>query len=66
MKAIMLAAGRTDFIYEQAFGDILRSEPSGTFATADVSDLPWTEIDFPHDLKFARDEVFPRLQALPR
>ena len=30
----------------------------------DISDLPATEIDFPQDLKRAREEVFPRLVGL--
>lgn len=58
-------AGRTDFIYEQAFGDLMRASSPGTFNVVDVSDLPWTEIDFPHDLEYARTEIFPRLQTLP-
>lgn len=32
----------------------------------DVSDLPWTEIDEPHDLHRARNEVMPRLAPTPR
>ncbi len=28
----------------------------------DVSDLPWTEIDFPEDLAFAREKVWPAMQ----
>jgi choline kinase len=60
-----IEAGRTDFIYEQAFGDLLRASPPGTFAVADVTGLPWTEIDFPYDLEYARTEIFPRLEPLP-
>jgi len=58
-------AERTDFIYEQAFGDLMRASPPGTFDVVDVTDLPWTEIDFPHDLEYANTEIFPRLQPLP-
>ncbi len=57
--------GRTDFIYEQAFGDLLRASPPGSFGIADVTGLPWTEIDFPYDLEYARTEIFPRLEPLP-
>lgn len=32
----------------------------------DVSDLPWTEIDFPADLVRARDVVWPRVKAMRR
>ena len=60
-----IAAKRTDFIYEEVFRDIMRSNPNGTFGTADVTGLPWTEIDVPSDLDYALAEVFPRLEALP-
>ena len=30
----------------------------------DISDLPATEIDFPEDLEYAREEIFPRLVGL--
>jgi len=32
------------------------------FGCADVSDLPWTEIDFDYDLARARDEIMPRVE----
>ncbi len=60
-----ISVGRTDFIYEQAFGDLLRASPLGTFAVEDITGLPWTEIDFPHDLEYARTEIYPRLVPLP-
>lgn len=60
-----IAAERTDFIYEEVFRDIMQSSPKGTFGTADVTGLPWTEIDFPSDLDYAQTEVFPRLEPLP-
>ena len=68
IKAAMrpyIEAGRTDIIYEQVFLDILLSSADGTFGTADVTGLPWTEIDFPHDLDYAASTIFPRLQPLP-
>lgn len=30
----------------------------------DISDLPATEIDFPEDLEYAREEIFPKLASL--
>ncbi len=57
--------GRTDFIYEQAFGDLLRASPAGTFGVEDITGLPWTEIDFPHDLDYAENNIFPRLEPMP-
>ncbi len=60
-----IAAERTDFIYEEVFRDIMRASPPGVFGVADVTGLPWTEIDFPSDLEYAHDEIFPRLKPLP-
>jgi len=57
--------GRTDVIYEQSFRDILHNSPDGTFAVEDITGLPWTEIDFPHDLEYAEKTIFPRLEPLP-
>ncbi len=59
-------AGRLDDIYEEAMRDVLLSEPPGTFKVADVTGLPWVEIDFPDDLEKAKKEILPALQALPR
>ena len=60
-----IEAGRTDFIYEQSFRDILYASPDGTFGIEDITGLPWTEIDFPHDLVYAEKTIFPRLVPLP-
>jgi len=38
-------------------------ENAEAFQACDVSDLPWTEIDFPEDLERARAEILPRLDA---
>lgn len=55
-------AGRLDEIYEEAFRDILISEPRGTFGVEDISGLPWVEIDFPEDLERAREVILQRLK----
>ena len=60
-----IETGRTDFIYEQVFRDILLGSADGAFGTVDITGLPWTEIDFPHDLEYARSTIFPALVALP-
>ncbi len=56
-----VAAGAVNDIYEEAFRDVLFTSAPGRFTVVDVSDLPWIEIDFPEDLRKAREEVFPRL-----
>ena len=57
-------AGRTMEIYEEAFRDVLVAEPPGTFAFADITGLPWGEIDFQEDLERAHQVVLGRLQEI--
>jgi choline kinase len=60
-----LVAGRTEVIYEEPLRDVILASPPGTFGVADISGLPWIEIDFPDDLRRAKDEILPRLAELP-
>lgn len=61
-----VGAGRHDEIYEDAFRDVLLSEPPGSFGLEDITGLPWVEIDFPEDLARARQEIFPQLASAER
>jgi choline kinase len=61
----IIAAGRRDAIYEDAFREVVVAEPPGTFGVEDVTGLPWVEIDFPEDLEKAGSEVLPTLIDLP-
>jgi choline kinase len=54
-------AGRIDVEYEEAIRDLILAQPR-RFAYVDVTDLPWTEIDFPNDVEKARDVVLPNLR----
>jgi choline kinase len=54
-------AGQTGVEYEEAIRDLILGNPEN-FTYLDVTDLPWTEIDFPEDVEKARDIVFPALQ----
>jgi choline kinase len=46
-----------------SYDDVLRSViQQGHFDVEDVTGIPWTEIDFPYDLDYARDTIFPALQ----
>ncbi len=56
--------GRLKVEYEEAIRDLILSDPS-QFAASDVSDLPWTEIDFEQDVVRARDHILPELVAGP-
>jgi choline kinase len=55
-----MAAGRGDLEYEEAIRDLILADAS-RFAFADVTDLPWTEIDFPEDVIKAQKTILPQL-----
>jgi choline kinase len=54
-------AGQTGVEYEEAIRDLILGNPE-RFTYLDVTDLAWTEIDFPEDIEKARDIVLPALQ----
>ena len=62
----IVGAGRRDTLYEDAIREVVVHEPEDTFGVADITGLPWVEIDFPEDLERARTEVFPSLIDLPQ
>ena len=41
---------------------MLLAAPRGTFGFEDITGLPWIEIDFPEDLRRAREDIVPRLR----
>jgi choline kinase len=48
----------------EAIRDLILAEPA-RFGAADVSDLPWIEIDFEDDVIRARRDILPQLQTEP-
>ncbi|GIW42236.1 MAG: hypothetical protein KatS3mg076_2813 [Candidatus Binatia bacterium] len=56
-----IARGRLDIEHEEAYPRLLRAVPVGYER---VDDLPWTEIDFPEDVRRAREEILPLVEAL--
>ena len=56
-----IEAGRRETVYEEAIRDALLADPDA-FAVADVTGLPWIEIDFPEDVRRAAEEILPRLE----
>lgn len=47
----------------QSYDEIIRAMvKAGLFRAVDATDLPWTEIDFPHDLDAAAKHTIPSLQ----
>jgi len=55
--------GRAGAEYEAAIRDLILAH-SNRFGYEDISDLPWTEIDFEADVVRARQEILPRLQEV--
>jgi choline kinase len=60
-----IETGRAHMPHEEAVRDLLK-ERSQPFEVADVTGLPWIEIDFPVDVVRANQEVLPQLQLLSR
>jgi len=55
-----VASGRTNLPHEEAVRDLLL-EGERPYDVADVTGLPWIEIDFPGDVARAEREVLPHL-----
>lgn len=51
----------------ESLDEVLRAMVvAGRFGAVDISGLPWTEIDFPHDLEYAEGTVLPQcVGAMP-
>lgn len=59
--AAYVAEGRAQFEYEEPLRDMVLAASPDTFGYAEVSGLPWTEIDFAEDVRRAQTAIFPRL-----
>ncbi|WP_426955123.1 NTP transferase domain-containing protein [Muricoccus radiodurans] len=55
-------ADQLDVEYEEAIRDLILAQP-GRFRVADITHLPWIEIDFPEDVARARDVVLPQVEG---
>jgi choline kinase len=60
-----IETGRTHMPHEEAVRDLLK-ERSQLFDIADVTGLPWIEIDFPVDVVRATQEILPQLELSSR
>tara|TARA_B100000676_G_scaffold292244_1_gene327683 strand:- start:1234 stop:1983 length:750 start_codon:yes stop_codon:yes gene_type:complete len=58
--------GETDRIYEFAIRDQLVDADAGLFGIADITGVPWIEIDFQEDVDEATAYILPRLEPLPK
>ena len=61
---VLADAGGGMLEYEEAIRDLILAEPE-RFAVADISDIPWIEIDFADDVTRARETIMPRLEPCP-
>jgi choline kinase len=57
-----VARGASDMPHEEAVRDLIR-ERGHAFGVADVTGLPWIEIDFPNDIVRAEREILPELES---
>jgi choline kinase len=62
--AAYVEEGRTHLEYEEAIRDLILAAPE-RFCAADVTALPWIEIDFEADVVRARTEILPLLEGNP-
>jgi choline kinase len=60
-----VTSGRTTFEYEEPMRDMVLASPVERFGFAEVTGLPWVEIDFAADVERARDEILPKLVDAP-
>jgi choline kinase len=63
LVADYVETGRAHMPHEEAVRDLLK-ERSQVFEVADVTGLPWIEIDFPNDVVRAARDVLPQLEPL--
>lgn len=56
-----MEAGRNAEPYEEAIRDLLLEAAPGTFAIAEISGVPWIEIDFGEDLRRAENVILPAI-----
>ena len=56
-----IGAGWRHAEYEEAIRETILGAPEA-FGVADITGLPWIEIDFPADVEQARREILPRLE----
>lgn len=56
-------AGQESALYEVAIRDLVLADRAGDFGIADVTGLPWIEIDFMQDVARAEAEILPKLEA---
>jgi choline kinase len=58
-----VADGRAGLEYEEPLRDLMLDAGASHFGFEEVTGLPWTEIDFPEDVRRAREVVLPQLVA---
>jgi choline kinase len=52
----------TEECYEEPLRDLALNSPPDTFGVEDITGMPWTEIDFPKDVRKAEEKIFTQLE----
>lgn len=60
-NAGLIARGQDEGAYEDGICEVLKASPDGTFAHAEITGIPWVEIDYEPDLQKAEQKILPRL-----
>jgi choline kinase len=63
-SALYVESGREEAEYEEAIRELILEDAfDDRLGFAEVTGLPWTEIDFPEDVVHAERNVLPRLEG---
>jgi len=49
--------------YEEPLRELALNSSPDTFGVEDITGMPWTEIDFPEDVKKAQEKIFTQLES---
>lgn len=58
-----IARGEDEGAYEDAFCEVMKSAPPGTFGFEDITGIPWVELDYDSDLQKAATKILPLIES---
>jgi len=59
-----IGRGEDEGAYEDAFCEVMKRSPAGTFGYEDITGTPWVELDYDSDLKKAANKIMPLINGL--
>ncbi|NQW00459.1 MAG: NTP transferase domain-containing protein [Rhodospirillales bacterium] len=59
-----IARGEDEGAYEDAFCEVMKTSPAGTFGYEDITGTPWVELDYNSDLEKAATKIMPLIDGL--